>query len=219
MMPAKAVLMRRFVFPAVLGLALVACQDQSRVVVRTILPAQHSFSQSAHFYFLTPLVANPNPTGVFNGGFFPIVEICKLSGPNGSCTSLIGTFTRNGGTKNENIFVVSGSHYGLNWATADFGIPNGTYARITVRSAPNAGRVFGIADVYLDTNGKALNNAAANGAVGVKNGSTLSMKFVMENGIFCGSNPQCVEGVIDAKGKTLKLPDGTAGLKADSGDV
>src|SRR5262249_22141051 len=97
--PAKVVTMRRYVIPAVLGLALVACQDQSPDVVRNVIPAQHAITQNAHFFFLTPLAPNPNPTGTFNGGFFPVAEICKLSGAGGACVSSVGTFTRDGGTK------------------------------------------------------------------------------------------------------------------------
>src|SRR5262245_36383755 len=183
--------MRRFIAPLALGLVLVACQDQQSPdgANRPITPApQLAINQVQHFYFLPPFTSNPNPTGVFNGNLFPIVEICRLTGPNGSCTGpLIGAFTRLGGSKNELIFVVSGSHYGLNWETGQFGIANGTWGRISVMSKPSSApdeRVFGYADVYIDVN-KNLGIAATGQAVGVKNGATLSLKFAMENGVFC----------------------------------
>jgi hypothetical protein len=48
--------MRRFLIPSLLGVALVACQDQAPKASRNILPAQHALSQGNHFFFLPPLV-------------------------------------------------------------------------------------------------------------------------------------------------------------------
>ena len=213
--------MRRFIAPLALGLVLVACQDQQSPddANRPVTPApQLDMQVVQHFFFLPPFAPNPNATGVFNGNLFPIVEICQLSGANGTCTGLIGTFTRFGGSKNELIFVVSGSHYGLNWDTGLFNLQNGTWGRITVRSQPGGGRVFGYADVYIDQS-KNLGLAASGQAVGVKNGATLSLKFRMENGVFCDNDTECVEALLDSRGGTFTFADGTAGVQAPQGAV
>ena len=214
--------MRRYLVPGLLGLALVACQDQAPTPSRSVIPAkQFVFTQSSHFFFLPPLAPNePVRTGTFEDDLFPIVEICTLTGPNGTCTGpLIGSFTRTAGTNNETISVVPNTRYELGWNTSLFGIPNGTYARITLRSAPGGGTVFGVADVYLDTNMDKLGLASANGAVGVLNGSTLPVKFIMEDGVLCQNDAECLETTIDSNGGTFTFPDGTAGLQAPAGAI
>jgi hypothetical protein len=219
--PTKVVSMRRFLVPAALGLALVACQDQSPEPVRNVTPA-HALVQNGHFFFLPPLAPKPSPTGTFNDNFYPEVEICYLNSTRDACDAtkaLLGTFTRDFGTFDEKVFVVSGQHYGLDWSTSLFGIGNGKYVRLTVRAGLGSPIIFGYVDLYLDTNGKNLANAPANGAVGVRNGSTLAVKFRIEDGALCGNNPECEEGFLTPAGGTFTLPDGTAGLQADAGDV
>ena len=212
--------MRRLLIPAVLGLALVACQDQAPNSSRSIVPAkQFVFSQANHFFLLPPLApAEPVTTGTFQGDLSPIIEICTLTGANGNCTGpLIGTFSRTSGTNNQLIFVVPGQRYELDWDTEGLGIPNGTYARITVRSSPGGGTVFGVADIYIDSS-ENLGNAVG-GAVGVRKGTVLPIKFIMEDGILCQNDAECFEGTIDSNGGTFTFPDGTAGVQAPAGAI
>jgi hypothetical protein len=207
--------MRRYLVPVVLACALASCRDQAPESPNVQSARGFAVVQggNGHFYFLPPMVKNPNPTGVFNPRLNPVVEICGLS-PSGQCTSpLVASFNRQGGTRGEQV-VVEGEIYQVDWNTRKYELANGYY-RIRVLSAPSSGAhtELGRIDVLLARTGNDAKNATG-GAIGIVNGSTLPIKFRIEESALCATEDQdCFEGVVDSEGGTFTLPNLTAGAE------
>ena len=96
-----------------LGTSLAACGDQDPTGTEMTNPADEApriggpalaISDGAHggnphFFFLPPLVPNPNPTGTFDPAVTPTVVICALSGS--ACGATIATYTTTTGPNGE----------------------------------------------------------------------------------------------------------------------
>lgn len=116
-------------------------------------------------------------------GLEPEVRIFECTG--GDCSTLgadpIASFTRLTGPGSETVRD-GGDHYLVNWHTdagsSDGAIPNGTY-RICVSVKD---RNLGHADVLIASNGKQVKTARTDGKVPLVNGSTLPIKFRIEDG-------------------------------------
>ena len=208
--------------PLLLGsivLVLAACSDQGPAPATNSQSLGRTIQLGPHFFFLPPLAKTQPKTGDFHPGLAPVVEICRLTAQNGSCTptdSVIRFTTAAPGQFGE-IITVNGSQefYGVGWNTSLYQLPNYTYWRITVRTAPGGGTVFGFLDIWLAKAANELKNTPP-GNVGVLNTSNVPIKFRLEEGALCGQ-PNCVEGSFTSSGGTFTTQDGTAGLQAPEG--
>ncbi len=133
-----------------------------------------------NFFFLAPMVANPSPTGTFDGSLHPEVEICVWNGAD--CDALLAIFDVNTGPGSETIRVES-DHYVVNWHTDDilndFPLDEGETYRIRVLVG---GHMLGFADVEVVGSAKELKNVETDELIPLKDGRTLPIKFRIEVG-------------------------------------
>lgn len=197
---------RPFVRLSILFLALAACQpdrtgpnDRSPVAESpelAISDALHS-GGNQHFYFLPPLVPQPQATGTFDGSLDPIVEICEW---NQVCGTVIARFVRRQpgepgrGLGNqdddaddaEGRFLVkkAGVHYLVNWNTKQCLSGSCTLDPAkTYRIRVLVGAVeLGFADVDLVNNRAEVRNVQTNEYIPLVNGASLPLKFRIETG-------------------------------------
>ena len=140
-----------------------------------------------HFFWLPPIVLGPSPSSGSNlPGLAAEVKILECTGDplEGDPCSSFGsavTFTTLTGPGSETVRD-GGDHYIVNWHTdlgeGDGVVPGGTY-RICVSAD---GLDLGHADVLVGSNGKDVKDARANGYVPLVAGSTLPIKFRIEDG-------------------------------------
>ena len=145
---------------------------------------------NAHFFWLPPMVPDPNATGVFDGTLAPEVEICEitLAGLAG-CVPLTpsAVFTTTTGPGSETVRVnLDDQYYIVNWHTNEFDVgPDPTY-RISVLVDDTE---LGLADVQLGATGKDAKNLANGNIIGLKDGRTLPIKFRIEEGALAPADP------------------------------
>ena len=148
--------------------------------------------RNPHFFWLPPLVAAPSPTGVFNPRLSPVVQICsQLVTP---CTQVHATFTTTTGPGSQTVRVdVANQLYIVNWKTSGTTEPVGSSFRIAVLVH---NLILGFADVEMLGSGK-MKNAYSGDDVPLVDGSTLAIKFRIEEGALSAScanvNLDCVE--------------------------
>src|SRR5690348_5981219 len=189
-----------------------ACRDE-----RTITkPAQPSFALSdgsnggnPHFFFLPPIVSQPNFSGSFNAQLAPVVQICQIDGA-GNCvgpTFSPGTVQLNG----------SAQQYQVNWNTDPSTLVPGLVYRISVSVAGQP--ALGFADVVPVSGGVGqLKNLKTGDIFALQDGRTLPLKFRIELGAF-GTNcvSDCAEGSLTNDGGTVVTNTGFAGVQATAG--
>lgn len=123
----------------------------------TISDALHS-AGNAHFFFLPPLVPQPNASGTVDNTVSPVVEICEWTG---ACGPVVATFSTISGTGG-NTVSSSQAEWHVNWDTKTCVTgpctldPAKTY-RIRVLVA---GELLGFADVDVVSNGSQLKKRA-----------------------------------------------------------
>ena len=176
--------MKRIALFPLTALLLAACQDSTEPPgslelggpQAEIADAAHS-GTIEHFYFLPPMVPNPNATGVFDGSLAPEVEICELT----LCgTSTIATFTTTTGPGSETVRVNTvDEYYIVNWHTDEFGLDDTKTYRIIVSVGTQE---LGHADVDVVSSGKELKNVDTGEFIALKDGRTLPIKFRIEEG-------------------------------------
>lgn len=133
-----------------------------------ILDAAHG--GTAGFYFLPPLVRAPAYAGTFDATQSPVVTICALTGS--ACGATVATFT------GSQIRVdLESQSYGVNWKTRDAGLNLGTTYRVQVAEGVS---VIGYADVVVVVNGSQAKSVEQAGAVAVRDGATLPIRFRFE---------------------------------------
>jgi len=188
------------------AVSFVACTDQREPTRSTGLSADISDANNTspgilsnpHFFWLPPLVAAPSPTGVFNPRLSPVVQICsQLVTP---CTQVHATFTTTTGPGSQTVRVdVANQLYIVNWKTSGTTEPVGSSFRIAVLAH---NRVLGFADVEMVGSGK-MKNAYSGDDVPLVDGSTLAIKFRIEEGALSAS---CANGSLDCVEQTA-FPD------------
>jgi Tol biopolymer transport system component len=138
-------------------------------------------SGNAHFFFLPPLVADPHAAGTFDPSLSPVVQICVL-GTGGCVTPLVAEFTTTSGPGSETVRVnATDLHYIVNWRTDQFSLdPSKTY-RIQVVVT---GTLLGFADVDVVASAKEARNVQTGQFIPLVNGTTLPIKFRIEQGAF-----------------------------------
>jgi alpha-tubulin suppressor-like RCC1 family protein len=122
------------------------------------------------FYWLPPMVKQPNALGTFDASVSPTVQICELV--EGTCGTVIAAFAAQ----------AADGQYHVNWHTDEVGLNSTSTYRITV-SAGEDGVVLGYADVQPVDNGSGLKNLDGEEFVGLVDGRTLPIKFRIETGM------------------------------------
>ena len=132
-----------------------------------------------HFYWLPPMAAAPNPSGVFDDALAPVVEICEWTGT--ACAfPIVATFTTTSGPGSEIIRVAQEEeHYIANWHTGEFNLDAELTYRIRVLID---GTEIGFADVDLVNSGRELKSVNTDEFIALKNNRTLPIKFRIEQG-------------------------------------
>jgi hypothetical protein len=159
------------------------------------------------FYFLPPLVDQPNPVGDFNANLLPAVEVCLLDLANEACAAIqpAGLASWPSGT-----IVASQSRYTVSWDTDDpqwSTLDPGRNYRIRVR-------VGSVELGYLDVNPQNPNGSTPGedypGLYAFRLGETLPVKFWIGVGALCESaDPAVIEcaeqSIVDDAGGTVSL--------------
>jgi hypothetical protein len=144
--------------------------------------ALYTISDGAHngtegFYFLPPMVRNPDYSGTFDPNLSPVVEICETPacvGPHHA------TFSKTEGTGSEIVRLdKAAEHYKVNWHTDQTGTEVEQMYRVRVSVA---GTVLGHADIQMARDGKVANNTTTNEVIGLVDGRTLPIQFRIEAG-------------------------------------
>ncbi len=163
------------------------------------------------FFFLPPLAPNPSGplfnAGAFNPNLAPDVEICALDLAVGS-DPIQATPCKAGGYTASLTPVVSvpDEHYKSNWTVPVSSVD--AYYRIRVIVG---GTLLGFVDVHSVNSGKDLKNAKTGEVVPRQDGSTLPIKFRIEQFALCGDGP-CVSATVDPGTGGTVLFGGTPGL-------
>jgi len=130
---------------------------------------------------------------------------------------LVAEFTTTTGPGSETVRVdVTSQNYVVNWHTARFGLDVTKTYRIRVLIVETE---LGHADVDLVSTGKELKQVDAKLYVPVLVGSTLPIKFRIEQGVLCAGQFDCSEQVVGPAGGTAVTPSGLAGVQIPSGAV
>ena len=161
-----------------------ACSDQTfSTAPKTALPrfaiADAPRDYKPGFYWLSPMVKQPNATGTFDASLAPTVEICELV--DDACAAVIATYATTSGTGGE-VVRIQDQHYRVNWHTDQFALNDGSIYRISVRAGAN-GTLLGYADVQPVANGSVLKTIDGDEFIGLVDGRTLPIKFRIETGI------------------------------------
>jgi hypothetical protein len=150
-----------------------------------------------HFYWLPPLVPEPNATGVFDATLSPVVRICEWDGT--SCTLVLAEYTRNTGPGSETVRLVSeDEHYIVKWHTNEFALDADATYQI---EALVDGFVLGTAGVDVVSNGGAMKNVDTDEWIAMPDGRTLPIRFRIEEGAVpssFSSTSVALDGVDDA---------------------
>lgn len=171
-----------------LAAAVVSCGDGTALIspgdlTPTAAAAAAGVQQVApaydpHFAFLPPMVPSATYGGTFDPALSPVVSICEVAA--GTCTSTVATFTMTSGAGSERVRVnPDDEDYVVNWHTRDFGLDVAHPYRVSVSVA---GLTLGTAEVVLVSSAKELHSVLAP-VVGVLQGTTLPIKFRIEQGI------------------------------------
>lgn len=129
------------------------------------------------FYWLSPMVPAPSPTGVFEPGATPTVRIDRLAA-DGSVAANIATYTGTSGPGGETVRVTDGK-FQVNWHSGDFDLdPAATYR---IRVLVPDGRELGFADVDVVSSGSQLRNVSTSEYIPLLDGRTLPIKFRIEH--------------------------------------
>lgn len=163
------------------------------------------------FFFLPPMVANPqsNPAwtaGAFNPNLQPVVMVCALAAttegavtPSTPCrtpqpSGFPRTFTMGAGA---GFLSLNGEMYQVDWKTD----PGEELFRITVKVGS---KTLGFADLHTLLSGKDKKNVNQDNFVPLEGGANLPIKFRIENGALC--NPP---GTTPCSSRTFNLVNGS----------
>jgi hypothetical protein len=200
--------MKRLAFIPLAAIVFGACQEAptSDSPLFEIVDAVHN-AGSANFFFLPPMVPEPDATGVFDGALAPVVEICEWTGI--ACVApLLATFTTTTGPGSETVRVdAANEHYIVNWHTDEFNLDDGNTYRISVSVD---GQELGHADVDVVSSGNELKNVDTGLFVPLKDGRTLPIKFRIEEPT-CVAPPSGLVSWWPGDGNATDIADGNDG--------
>jgi len=208
----------RFSLAAVSLFLLIGCRSDS-VSPPSLGGPMFAVSDGAHdgnpdFFFLPPLFKSPvndadYQPAAFNGRLRPAVEICELGAPaaDGSRECVAGTPFKRFEPAAVTVSLTD-QQYQVNWKTDDPPLSVDRLYRIRVLVGTTQ---LGFADVDPVSTGKELKNVQTGEYIGLVDGSTLPVKFRIENGALCTIAGQpCAAGTVnldEGGGVTLVTPD------------
>jgi alpha-tubulin suppressor-like RCC1 family protein len=178
-----------------------ACSDQTlSTAPNASLPrfdiADAASDYKAGFYWLPPIVKQPNAAGTFDASLSPTVEICELVG--NECGAILATYTTTSGPGGE-LVRLQDEHYHVNWHTNEFLLSTTNSYRISVRAGVND-VLLGYADVQPAANGSGFKNLDSNELMGLVDGRTLPIKFRIETGVVGSIEVQPLEATLEPGG-------------------
>jgi alpha-tubulin suppressor-like RCC1 family protein len=180
---------------------IVACTDQLSTAPHVSLPsfdiADAVRDYKSGFYWLPPMVRQPDASGTFDASLSPTVEICELVA--GACGTIIATYTSTSGPGGELIRIQDDQHYHVNWQTDEFALNDASVYRISVRAGDN-NVLLGYADVQPVANGSALMKLDTDEFIGLVDGRTLPIKFRIETGVVGSIAVEPLEATLDPGG-------------------
>lgn len=208
--------------------ALAACSESAPPTASTPAPAGRPARRSiadganagnAHFYFLPPMVAQPQYAGTSDGTLAPIVRVCEWDANIGACGGIVAQFVRGTSSPAGSItYDPAGELYHVNWNTTECTTgactldPATTYRlRVLVGSVE-----LGHADLDVVSNGTELRNVETGEYIGLLDGRTLPVKFRIEQGAVKIA-PRGEPMTMATKGGTLLTADGKVALKFPEG--
>jgi len=176
-----------------------------------ILDGAHS-GGNPHFFFLPPLVPAPTFSGTSDGTQKPVVKVCEWSGT--TCLTRIAEFSMTGATAAQVIrYDAQNQLYIVNWPTGRCVSgpctldPTKTYRlRVLIGVAE-----LGHADLKVVQTSAGLKTIDPTQYIGVLQGSTVPVKFRIEQGAVLLAQPGTPTPV-GASGGTLTSADGKVGL-------
>lgn len=182
--PKRGSAWRRACLPLVIAVAGLSCSDAAGPdPVVPLLSVGSAISDGAHggvegFYFLPPMVPAPRYDGVLEVGFAPIVTICEWDVAGGVCGEEVARFGMDFGHDSEVLrLVLEDEHYIVNWHLGRFDLADGGTYRVSVTVQ---GYAMGFADVVLFASMKEVRNRNTGESIALKDGSTLPIKFRIE---------------------------------------
>lgn len=174
-------------FAAIVGLLVPSCNmtdkctdcdwDAAQFGAKAIDDGAHEGNE--HFFFLPPVVPDPNATGIFDPALSPEVQIVNLLDNEYDPTDpIIETFTMGEGSELIRV-VPEEEHYIVNWHTDEYNLDaEATYRiRVLVDNIE-----LGFADVDVVNSGNQLKNVETDEFIPLKDGRTLPIKFRIEDG-------------------------------------
>jgi hypothetical protein len=187
---------------------LAACSDEAPTSLKRMPTPSFALSDGAsggnpHFYFLRPVPPNnPSFSGAFNTDLYPTVEICTglSQTANGHCSTLLASFTMNGGVNNQGdlVSIPNGEEmYRVEWHTPNYNIAIDQPLRIVVMLG---NFMAGYVDVVKGADGKFRDS---DDKIIPGSNSTLPIKFRIEKGVICGDAPTCIENAIGENSETV----------------
>lgn len=173
------------------ALAVSGCADASRLSAPAdasgSLRPSASISDAAHgagtvgFYFLPPLVAQPNDTGTFDPNRAATVTVCPLGvSPAPAC---IGAPL----LVSPAVVDVNGNHYQVNWNTDTSLYPADAYYRVAVSDSATSTE-WGHVDVFLGSSGKGFHSIDQTEFSPLLDGRTVPIKFRIDVGAHVGTS-------------------------------
>jgi alpha-tubulin suppressor-like RCC1 family protein len=165
--------------------ALFACSDQPLPTAPNEGAPRFDIADAARdyksgFYWLPPMVKQPDVAGIFDASLSPTVEICELVGD--ACGAVLATYTTTTGPGGETVRIQDGQHYQVNWHTNEFDLSTTSIYRVSVRAGIDD-VLLGYADVQPASNGSGFRNIDTDEQMGLVDGRTLPIKFRIETGI------------------------------------
>lgn len=135
------------------------------------------------FFFLSPLVEAPEPTGVFDPDLSPRIEVRELG-----TDRLVAAFERGEGVGALRVDV-DDEHYAASWHTGDSALDPAQTYRIRVLLD---GLELGFADIDVADSGRELRSVSRDEAIPLLDGRTLPIKLRIELGALCdGDDSAC----------------------------
>lgn len=210
-----SLLSRRLLVAALVASAFVsACTDPGKptapeTVATLSVQGEAQGGGTQHFYFLSPLAPDREPTANFEPRFLPglSVEVCALE--LGECVGEpVATFASGGQPASHAVRVDNDDeHFVANWNTSERGVQPGDEYRISVfiRAV-----LLGYHRVIIIEDGSA--EAPSVGVSHIRAGRTVPIRFRVDEGIVGAA-------VIDAEGGEIVSADGLFGVVVPAGAV
>jgi len=196
------------------GVLAVSCGGDSKVTGPSVPQSSYLISDAAHggavasFYFLPPMVPEPDYNGSFASSLDVAVTICALDPGGVGCATpqpdgFPLTYDMTTGPGSETVRVDPENElYIVNWHTDQFALEDGTFYRISVWLD---GRQLGFVDVDVVSSGGQLKNVATDEYIALKDGRTLPIKFRVESAPPVAASDAYAMNT----GETLDVPAGT----------